>query len=95
MRPPCGTPGGHAAHKRHREPVCLPCAAAQADYIRARRISTNASNTLDFPLDLASLLLRTAPPEVLAVARRAVGPRTVAALQRRRATAVQAAEVST
>jgi hypothetical protein len=88
MRPPCGTAAGRAAHKRHHEPVCLDCAAAHADYIRGRRIATGASTTLYVPLNLATLLLRCAPPEVLAPAVRALGPLTVAALQRRHATAV-------
>lgn len=51
-------------------------------YVRAWRIEAGGSNTLYVPLDLAALLLRCAPPEVVAVARRQLGPSTVSVLLR-------------
>lgn len=82
MRPPCGTPAGQIAHKRNREPVCLDCCAAKADYIRANRILRGTSNNVLAPVEVLWLLLLHAPDETLAVARRVLGVRTVAALRR-------------
>ncbi len=33
----CGTRGGAQRHRRHQEPVCAPCLAAEAGYARAWR----------------------------------------------------------
>lgn len=80
MRPPCATPGGRAAHKRHNEPICAPCADAHSDYIRSNRIHNGTSSYVQIPAAVLRLVLPHVPADTLAVCRRELGVRTVAAL---------------
>lgn len=82
MRPPCGTPAGHAAHKRHNELACLPCADAKADYIRALRVRADSSRVVHVPVALLQQLLADLSPDMLAVTQASLGVRTVAVLRR-------------
>lgn len=80
MRPPCGTVAGQAAHKRHNERVCIPCADAKSDYVRSLRIRAGAS-VVHVPVELLRQLLTDVSPEMLAIVQQSLGVRAVAAVR--------------
>lgn len=78
--PLCGSMEGYRRHAQLRESTCQPCCDAQAEYMRAWRITQHKVVTAQVHVTQVREIL-VATPELRGLITRALGPRVVSAIE--------------